>query len=48
MEEFVSLREITWTYLIDDDTEHKKLKNKKTCKKKRSYIQKLFRLFIKQ
>ena len=48
MEEFVSLREITWTYLIDDGNEHKKLKNKKTCNKKRSYIQKLFRLFIKQ
>ena len=48
MKEFVSLREITWTYLIDDDTEHKKIKNKKTCNKKGSYIQKLFRLFIKQ
>ena len=48
MKEFVSLREITWAYLINDDTEHKKIKNKKVCNKKRSYIQKLFRLFIKQ
>ena len=31
MKEFVGLREKTLTYLMDDDTEHKKVKRTKKC-----------------
>ena len=34
---FVGLRAKTWAYLMDDDTEHKKLKKQKKCNKKRTY-----------
>ena len=32
MTEFVGLREKTYAYLMDDDSEHKKAKGKKKCK----------------
>ena len=35
MKEFVALRAKTYTYLMDDDTEHKKAKGKKKCVVKR-------------
>ena len=37
MKEFVALKAKTYSYLMDDDTEHKKAKGTKTCNKKRHY-----------
>ena len=38
MKEYVVLREKTYAYLMDDDTEHKKGKGKKVYDKKRTYV----------
>ena len=38
MKEFCALRAKTYTYLMDDDTEHKKAKGTKTCRIKRRRI----------
>ena len=37
LKEFVALKAKTYSYLMDDDTEHKKAKGTKTCNKKRHY-----------
>ena len=37
LKEFVALKAKTYSYLMDDDTEHKKVKGTKTCNKKRHY-----------
>ena len=36
--EFVRLRAKTYSYLMDDNSEHKKQRNKKVYKKKRKYV----------
>ena len=43
MKEFVGLREKTLTYLMDDDTEHKKVKRTKKCviKREREVVQQI-------
>ena len=38
MKEFVGLRAKTYSYLIDDDSEHKKVKGTKKCVIKQTYV----------